>query len=100
MQLFAFTFNVTKSQTLHFYQADFVELQNSKYFKEMKKICYSVWPYPDKTPIAFSPFPAEGCPVTVLGRSGMGHRKALVPKYATCKLRVQRVTTGRQDYTS
>jgi len=45
MQLFACIFNATKSQTLHFYQADIIELQNSKYFKEWKKTCSSVQPY-------------------------------------------------------
>lgn len=71
MQLFAVICNATTSQTLHFYQADFIKLQNSNYFKEMKKACCSVRPYPDKALRAFSSIPAQGCPVTVLeGRDG------------------------------
>lgn len=39
--------------------------------------------HPDRAAVAFSLTPAQGWPVTVLGRGGMGHREVLVPKYAT-----------------
>lgn len=94
MQLFAFIFNAIKSKTLHIYQADFVELQNSKYFKEMKQIC-SVQPVKR---LLLCRHPAQGCPATGPRRDGVGTETLVFPNTQRANW-VQAGTVGRRDYT-